>query len=203
MVKFCLYLGGSYEKNNKINPCTYIDLHNFSKLSSRYQSWRWLNGLGRYYMIFSFLFIFWIILNGSITYEIILIGTVLSAFVTVFSYKNIRVSRELEKKVVKNLGKIIKYLTILLVEVIKANIDIIKLVLSKNPEISPTLKPMKAKLKSRISRVALANSITLTPGTITVSMNQDDLLIHAIEKSNLDGIEESIFVEKLQEMEED
>lgn len=154
-------------------------------------------------MIFSFLFIFWIILNGSITYEIILIGTVLSAFVTVFSYKNIRVSRELEKKVVKNLGKIIKYLTILLVEVIKANIDIIKLVLSKNPEISPTLKPMKAKLKSRISRVALANSITLTPGTITVSMNQDDLLIHAIEKSNLDGIEESIFVEKLQEMEED
>ena len=151
-------------------------------------------------MIFSFLFIFWIILNGSITYEIILIGTVLSAFVTVFSYKNIRVSRELEKKVVKNLGKIIKYLTILLVEVIKANIDIIKLVLSKNPEISPTLKPMKAKLKSRISRVALANSITLTPGTITASMNQDDLLIHAIEKSNLDGIEESIFVEKLQEM---
>ena len=85
---------------------------------------------------------------------------------------------------------------------IKANIDIIKLVLSKDPEISPTLKPMKARLKSRISRVALANSITLTPGTITVTMNENNLLIHAIEKSNLDGIEESIFVEKLQEIEE-
>ena len=47
-----------------------------------------------------------------------------------------------------------------------------------------------------------ANSITLTPGTFTVSMNDENLLIHAIRKSNLDGIEESIFVEKLQELEE-
>lgn len=154
-------------------------------------------------MIFSLLFIFWIILNGNITTEIILFGIVLSAVVTVFSYKTIRVSKELEKKVVKKMGKIIIYLGILVVEIIKANIDIIKLVLTKEPEISPTLMPMKAHVKSRISRVALANSITLTPGTITVSMNEDDLLIHAIVKSNLDGIEESIFVEKLQELEED
>lgn len=154
-------------------------------------------------MIFTLLFIFWIILNGNITTEIVLFGIVLSTVVTMFSYKTLRVSRNLEKKVVKKMGKIIGYLAILVVEIIKANIDIIKLVLSKEPEISPTLMPMKAKVRSRISRVALANSITLTPGTITVSMNEDDLLIHAIVKSNLDGIEESIFVEKLQELEED
>ena len=154
-------------------------------------------------MIFTFLFIFWIILNGRVTTEIVLFGLVLSAAVTMFSYKTIRVSKELEIKAVKKMGKIIKYLVILVVEIIKANIDIIELVLTKDPEISPTLMPMKANLKSRISRVALANSITLTPGTITVTMNEDDLLIHAIVKSNLDGIEESIFVEKLQELEED
>lgn len=152
-------------------------------------------------MIFTFLFIFWIILNGSITTEIVIIGLLASFAVTRLSYKTIRISKGLEEKVFRKMGKIIGYLAILLVEIIKANIHIIKLVLSKEPEISPTLMPIKAKVKSRISRVALANSITLTPGTITVSMNYDDLLIHAIEKSNLDGIEESIFVEKLQEIE--
>lgn len=153
-------------------------------------------------MIFISLFIFWIILNGRITSETILFGIVFSALVTMLSYKTLRITKDLEKKIFKKTGKIIVYLGILVIEMIKANIDIIKLVLSKDPEISPTLKPMKARLKSRISRVALANSITLTPGTITVTMNENNLLIHAIEKSNLDGIEESIFVEKLQEIEE-
>ena len=153
-------------------------------------------------MIFISLFIFWIILSERITSETILFGIVFSALVTMLSYKTLRITKDLEKKILKKTGKIIVYLGILVIEMIKANIDIIKLVLSKDPEISPTLKPMKARLKSRISRVALANSITLTPGTITVTMNENNLLIHAIEKSNLDGIEESIFVEKLQEIEE-
>jgi multicomponent Na+:H+ antiporter subunit E len=153
-------------------------------------------------MIFTLLFIFWVILNEKLTTEVIVFGLFLSLFVTISSYKTIRISRQLEKKVVKKLWKIIVYLFILLVEIIKANIDIIKLVLTKDPEITPTLMPIKANLRSIISRVALANSITLTPGTFTVSMNDENLLIHAIRKSNLDGIEESIFVEKLQELEE-
>lgn len=153
-------------------------------------------------MIFTFLFIFWLILNGKITMEIVLFGLILSMAVTRFSYKTIRISRELENRIVRKSSKIIKYLLILIVEIVKANIDIIKLVLTKDPEISPTLKTIKVDLKSRISRVVLANSITLTPGTITVTMDEDELLIHAIVKSNLDDIEKSIFVEKLNELEE-
>lgn len=154
-------------------------------------------------MIFTLLFIFWIILNGKITTEIVLLGLFLSMIVTKFSYSTIRVTKELEKKVFLKFWKIIKYLIILIVEVIKANIDIIKLVLTKDPELTPTLKTIEVDLRSRISRVALANSITLTPGTITVKMKDNQYLIHAIKKSNLDGIEESIFVEKLKELEED
>lgn len=153
-------------------------------------------------MIFTLLFIFWLILNGKITMEIILIGLILSMIVTKLTYSTIRIRKELEHKVLKKFSKIIKYLAILVVEIIKANIDIIKLVLTKDPEITPTLKTIKVDLKSRISRVALANSITLTPGTITVQLNEDEYLIHAIKKSNLDGIERSIFVEKLEELEE-
>lgn len=153
-------------------------------------------------MIFTFLFLFWLILNASITLEIVIFGAIFSALVTMFSYKVTRVSPSLEKKALKKIGLIIKYLLILVVEIIKANIDVIKLVLSRNPELSPTLKTIKVDLKSRVSLVALANSITLTPGTITVSMNKNELLIHALTKENLEGMEESVFVTQLKEMED-
>lgn len=153
-------------------------------------------------MIFTFLFLFWLILNASITLEIVIFGAIFSALVTMFSYKVTRVSPSLEKKAFKKIGLIIKYLLILVVEIIKANIDVIKLVLSRNPELSPTLKTIKVDLKSRVSLVALSNSITLTPGTITVSMNKNELLIHALTKENLEGMEESVFVTQLKEMED-
>lgn len=153
-------------------------------------------------MIFTLLFIFWIILNERISLEIVLLGLFISLAITILTYKTTRMTKQVERKMARNMVRLIQYLIILIIEVIKANIDIIKLVLSKDPEITPTLKIIKVGLKSRISRVALANSITLTPGTITVSMDEDQLLIHAIKKSNLDGIEESVFVEKLEELEE-
>lgn len=153
-------------------------------------------------MIFTFLFLFWIILNGKITLEIVLFGAFFSGIVTMFSYKVLRITPSLEKKAFLKIPLIIKYLIVLVVEIIKANIQVIKLVLSKEPEISPTLKTIKVNLKSRVSRVALANSITLTPGTITVSMKENELLIHAITRENLEGMENSIFVQQLKRMED-
>ncbi len=153
-------------------------------------------------MLFLLLFVFWIILNGNITGEILLFGLAISLVVYKFAYKSTRLTSSLERKAVSKLISIIEYLAILVFEVYKANVEIIKQVLSPNPEIKPALKYFRADLKSRISLVALANSITLTPGTITVTMNEDELLIHALKVEYLDGIEESIFVEKLKKLEE-
>lgn len=153
-------------------------------------------------MLFLLLFIFWLILNGNVTMEIFLFGLAISLMVYKFTYKNTRLTSYLERKAVIKLISILEYLAILVFEVYKANIEIIKQVLSPNPEIKPTLKYIKVDLKSRISRVALANSITLTPGTITVTMNDEELLIHALKAEYLDGIEESVFVEKLRKLEE-
>ena len=147
-------------------------------------------------------FVFWIILNGNVTTEIILFGLGICLVIYKFAYRSTRLTSSLEKKAVRKLSSIIEYLAILVFEVYKANIEIINQVLSPNPEIKPALKYFKADLNSRISLVALANSITLTPGTITVSMNEDELLIHALKEEYLDGIEDSIFVDKLKKLEE-
>lgn len=153
-------------------------------------------------MSFIALFTFWVVLNSSITMETVLIGLLICILVEIFIYKYLGISYRSEIKFFKKLPLMIKYLFILIVEVYKANLDIIKLVLSRKPEIKPALKYIRTDLKSKVSRVALANSITLTPGTITVTMNQDELLIHAIHEKNLEGIEESIFVKNLRKLEE-
>ena len=59
----------------------------------------------------------------------------------------------------------------------------------------------KTTLRSKISRVILANSITLTPGTITVSLWEDELIVHCLDKSMAEGMDNSVFVEMLEKME--
>lgn len=148
------------------------------------------------------LFFFWLILNGQITREIIIIGFTITFSIGYFAYKHTRLSIALEKLIFKKILYIIEYLIILVIEVIKANISMIKLVLSPSyKEIKPKLTYINVDLKTRLSRVALANSITLTPpGTITVAINENDYLIHAIDTSFIEGIEESIFVKKLKKI---
>ena len=51
--------------------------------------------------------------------------------------------------------------------------------------------------------MALANSITLTPGTITVSLKDDTYEVHCLDKGLSEGIEDSCFVKLLKEMEEE
>ena len=56
-------------------------------------------------------------------------------------------------------------------------------------------------LKSEVARVMLANSITLTPGTITVSLRGQELLVHCLDKSLAEGMENSEFVKLLEALE--
>ena len=67
----------------------------------------------------------------------------------------------------------------------------------------PVLVRVYTDLKTETARVILANSITLTPGTITVSLAGNELLVHCLDKSLSQGMEDSVFVQLLKKMEED
>ncbi len=71
----------------------------------------------------------------------------------------------------------------LCVEIIKANIDVIKQVLSPQMSISPTMVRVRASQRSDLGQVIYANSITLTPGTISVDVANDEILVHALSES--------------------
>jgi multicomponent Na+:H+ antiporter subunit E len=72
----------------------------------------------------------------------------------------------------------ITYLAVLLVEIMRANIGMLRHIYSPRITISPGIVEIKTSLKSRVARLALANSIALTPGSLVVDIKGDTLRIH-------------------------
>lgn len=148
-------------------------------------------------------FLLWLIFNGRITFEIIIAGALISFMLDMFIRKVLHLNLTAGKlfMAVKILPNIVMYIIVLLVEIIRANFSIIRMVLAPQIDVEPCLVKFRTHLKTEAARVALANSITLTPGTITVSLEGDNLLVHALNKDMADGLEGSIFERLLSGME--
>lgn len=146
-------------------------------------------------------FLLWIIFNGRITTEIVLFGIVIAAAVFAFMCKFMDYSLTKEKKFYYLIVFLFKFLVVLIIEIVKANTAVIHMILTGREVMEPVIVRFKTNLKSSTLRVILANSITLTPGTITVSLFEDTLMVHCLDKSLAEGIEDSIFVKMLEELE--
>jgi multicomponent Na+:H+ antiporter subunit E len=81
------------------------------------------------------------------------------------------------------------YLPWLLWEIVKSNVDIARRILTPSLPVNPRLIKIKAGQRTDIGRVIYANSITLTPGTVTVGVEGDELTIHALTKEAADALE--------------
>jgi multicomponent Na+:H+ antiporter subunit E len=88
------------------------------------------------------------------------------------------------------------YLLLLLKEIILANISVARIVVSPKMDVSPCIVILKTQLKSKLHRAILANSITLTPGTLTVQFTEDELVVHCLIKKYIPDLIHSKF-EKL------
>ena len=149
------------------------------------------------------LFILWIILNGKITSEVVMLGVIFALVITVFSQKFFFREARSTKHVVKESLMTIAYIGVLIIEILKANFAVLTIMLSSEIEIEPCFCYFKTDLKEPIHRILLANSITLTPGTITVELSEDGLYkVHCLDKSFAPGMDESVFVKMLKKMEE-
>ena len=90
----------------------------------------------------------------------------------------------------------------LLAEIFKANITVIRMILDRNFEPKPQLVHFESGLVELRHRVVLADSITLTPGTITCQLEGDHYLVHCLDAAMVDGLDNGVFVEKLSQMEQ-
>lgn len=147
------------------------------------------------------LFLFWIILNGKITVEIVAFGLVLTTAIFWFMCKFLEYSPKYEIFVLKNFIWIIAYFFVLIIEMVKSAITVYKKVYSRRIEIQPQMVFFDVDIKSEFLRFVLANSITLTPGTITVDVDDNHFCVHALDYTVAEGIENSTFIKILKKME--
>lgn len=152
--------------------------------------------------MFLLFFLLWVIFNGKITLEIVIFGLFISAVMYWFICKFMDYQRATELKIVKKFFRGVQYIAILVWEIVKANFHVMSLIISSKYQIEPELIYFKTDLKSDAAKVALANAITLTPGTITVSLEENEYCIHCLDKDLAEGIDDSIFVRLLRKMEE-
>ena len=148
------------------------------------------------------LLLFWIILNGKITAEIFILGAIFSAAIFWFMCKYLEYSPKYELCVAKNFIWILTYFVVLVIEIFKASIAVYKRVYSKKIEIQPQMVFFDVDIESEFLRFVLANSITITPGTITVDVDDNHFCVHALDYTLADGIEDSVFIKILKKMEE-
>ena len=146
-------------------------------------------------------FLAWIIFNGNITLEIVIFGVVISTVMLAFMCKFMDYSLKKEINVYKKSGHFLAYVVLLFCEIVKANIAIIPRILTVEEEMDPVIVKFRTNLKSDFTRMLLANSITLTPGTITVSMDDDEYTIHCLDTSLAEGLENSDFEKALMKLE--
>jgi multicomponent Na+:H+ antiporter subunit E len=130
--------------------------------------------------IFITLLAVWLMLNASLDWEVVLVGVLVSAFLSYFleplssKYADIKFSPEV-------IVCYFKFLGVFMLELIKSNIQVARLVISPNINISPAIIKIKTSLKTPVGRLALCNSITLTPGTLVIEIKEDTLFVHCID----------------------
>jgi len=148
--------------------------------------------------MFALFMILWIVFNGRITLEILIIGAIVSFLLVLLTR---RMSGEKFRDVM--LGKwevyhYLGYLFRLVGEIAVSSWRVIVLVLHPGREVKPKLFYFEPDIEREGIRVLLANSITLTPGTLTVGLKGGRFHVHALDASFSDGIETSELVRALE-----
>ena len=148
-------------------------------------------------------FLLWLILCGSVTPEIVIFDAAVSLLVFWFTCRFCRWSIQREMIFWRLLLPGLQYILLLIREIILSNIAMLRLTL--RPDFKETCQPVVvrfyAPLRSSVAKMTLANSITLTPGTITVESRKNEFLIHCFNPSYAEDMWNSALVKTLVKME--
>ena len=140
---------------------------------------------------FFVLFALWLILSGKYDAFHVSAGFFSALLVTLI---HLRINRYLyfQKQIAKENSlryiRLLYYVPWLMWEILLASLQVAYVVLHPRIPIKPSLVRFKTKLPNTAARVILGNSITLTPGTLTVNIEDDEFLVHALTDASHSGI---------------
>jgi multicomponent Na+:H+ antiporter subunit E len=132
----------------------------------------------RYISLAGFLFAFWLALSGHYTPMLVAAGAA-SAAICVLAAIRMHAA-DAEGHPIELFRRALTYIPWLVGEIAKSGWAVTKVILHPNLPISPTMTVVRASQKTTVGVATYANSITLTPGTITVGVDGNDLVVHAL-----------------------
>ncbi|HFD78819.1 MAG TPA: cation:proton antiporter [Gammaproteobacteria bacterium] len=130
-----------------------------------------------YLLVFFVSLLLWVLLTGTFDRQELVAGVLVSAAVTLLFGRRFEIFTGFRFSWLAPFH-ILSYLGYFFVALIRANLDLAARVLAPSLPINPALVEIRTGLKSPLGRMLLANSITLTPGTLTVDVVDDRLLVH-------------------------
>jgi len=155
-----------------------------------------------FWFTFALLFIFWLMITWRLHWQHLLVGLSVSWGIARINQNILLSPAERPLFMRATAGKWVRYFYLLLVAIFKANWDVAKLVLKPELNISPGFVKYKTKIRKPLNRLILGNSITLTPGTLTVEITDDLYMVHAITRAAAEDCSEWEMMHRLAEIEE-
>lgn len=141
--------------------------------------------LGRFIVNWFFLMLLWIMFTTTFASHEFIIGLLTSGLISLLSVRLFTCCNISILSPVK-IFWMIWYLGVFLVALVKANLDVARRVISPKLPINPGIVKFKTKLKTNYSKMVLANSITLTPGTLSIDIVDDTFYVHWIDVKTTD-----------------
>ncbi len=129
----------------------------------------------------------WLLLSGHYTGLILSLGLISILLVSVLSIRMQLLDYEQPDSFRQTVYSI-PYGFWLLKEIVKSNIDVSLRILNPALPIKPQLYNLKTSQRAELARVSHANSITLTPGTISIDVDDDSIEVHVLSQSGLEGL---------------
>lgn len=131
-----------------------------------------------------YLFIGWVLFSGSLAPASLILGVSFSGLVALLTYDLFIDEQEAHRKsLLPHLHWLFIYVLLLIFNVYIASFQVLWKVI--RGDINPRVVHFRTRLTSDVARVLLANSITLTPGTVTLSLDDDHLIVHWLDAKTI------------------
>jgi len=132
------------------------------------------------------LFVFWLLLSGYFTVFLVTMGA-LSAVAIVALGRRMEVIDH-EGHPIHLSWRALGYWPWLAKEIVKSAWDVSRIIVDPRLPISPRLVRARTSQQTTVGVVTYANSITLTPGTISIDVKPDEILVHALTREGAEGL---------------
>ncbi|MCZ0701941.1 multicomponent Na+:H+ antiporter subunit E [Natronobacillus azotifigens] len=166
-------------------------MKNFSSLFKQRNTW----------LVCIVLLVFWIVIDAQIEFESIILGLIAVISIMYLNRDLAFSSREIGVVNGIYMWRFLKLVAFLVIEVVKSNIQVAKIVLHPKMPIQPSFVTIPVKPKKDFHKVVYGNVITLTPGTLTVDVTKNGYIVHTLTEETKADLKNNPMEERVMQLE--